>query len=198
MKTPIKIATIEDEFGWQYLIKREVEKENIFKIALATKCGDDFFEQYNHAQQPLDFVLLDINLPCTPGIEVAKRIKKEYPNLPIIVFTSSKHRSDRMDFVSIEVNYYISKARITKLHEDLKIIMGLGNSKYKHRLLPIPYNHYHFFELICAEKTSIEMADILNVNPKNIDYLQKTICDYYHLNNSKLALMDFARSYDIL
>ncbi|MFI5220820.1 MAG: response regulator [Bacteroidia bacterium] len=197
MNSLIKLATIEDDDSWQYLIKREVEKENLFGIVLTTKCGNEFFEKYPGVD-PIDFVLLDINLPQTPGIDVAKRIKRLYPKLPIIVFTSSKNRVDRDNFHSIGVDYYLSKHRYRELHHELKVIMGLENSKIKHRLLPVPNEYLTFIEMVCQGKTNIEIANNLKITPKNVEYKQKMICDYYQLDNSKLALVDFARSYDIL
>ena len=157
-----------------------------------------FLEFHYSAFHPIDLVLLDINLPFTPGIDVAIRIKKELPEMPIIVFTSSRNRKDRLDFEKIGVNYYISKNRFRELHDDLKVIMGLNNSKFKHRLLPVPPKYLSFIELVCDGKTNIEIADSFSINEKNVEYRQKTICDYYQLDNSKLALVDFARSYDIL
>ncbi|MEI6596413.1 MAG: response regulator [Bacteroidota bacterium] len=197
MKKPIKLATIEDDNNWQYLIKRIVEKDKIFKISLVCKCGDDFFDKYN-LLHPVDFVLLDINLPCTPGLDVAGRIQKQFPKLPIVVFTSSKNSSDRKFFEYIGVNYFISKMRSIKLQEDLKTIFGLNNSKFIRRLMPIHDDHYKFIELVCKGKTNKEIADIFKISLKNVEYKQKTICDYYQLQNSKLAIVDFARSYDIL
>ncbi|MEI6595159.1 MAG: response regulator [Bacteroidota bacterium] len=197
MNTPIKLATIEDEDGWQYLIKKKVEKDAIFKVVLSCKCGNDFFEKYNSSHQ-LDFVLLDINLPYTPGIEVAKRIMLDFPKLPIIVFTSSNHRSDRQGFASLGIKYYLSKARNKFLQEDLKIIMGLENCKFKNRYKFVPYHHLSFIELVCKGKTNSEIAEILNINLRKVEYQQRIICNHYQLQNSKLALMDFARSFDIL
>ncbi len=52
----LKFATIEDEDGWQFLIQKKVEKNNLFEIVLKCKCGNDFFEKYNSTQH-LDFVL---------------------------------------------------------------------------------------------------------------------------------------------
>ena len=197
MEKPLKFATIEDEDGWQFLIKRKVEKDELFEIVLACKCGDDFFETYNTAIH-LDFVLLDINLPCIPGFEVAKRIRQEFPDLPIIVFTSSNQYSDRQDFASIGINYYLSKARYKYLLEDLKIIMGINNSKYKIRYKSVPHQFLSFIELVCMEKTNQEIADALKIKLRKVEYQQKIICDYFLLKNSKVALVDFARSYDIL
>jgi len=197
MKIPIRLVTVEDDDSWQFLIKKIVEKDSLFKIVLNCKCGDDFFEKCTPSMH-IDFVLLDINLPKTPGLEVALGIQKLFPKLPIIVFTSSKHYSDRKSFEYIGVNYYISKMRGIKLQEDLKSIFGLENSKYKRRFLPIPNDHYTFIDLVCKEKTNKEIASVLNISPKNVEYKQKKICDYYQLDNSKIALVDFARSYDIL
>ncbi|MRX46934.1 response regulator [Pedobacter puniceum] len=52
------------------------------------------FENYEEALQSLatekyDLVIIDMNMPCKDGIEVTKIIKNLYPNLPVILFSSS-------------------------------------------------------------------------------------------------------------
>lgn len=193
----MKLITIEDQDDWQYLIKKTIDKESIFEYVANFKCGDDFFEKYDSVD-PVDFIILDICLPITSGINVAKRIKKEYSQLPIIVFTSSRNRSDRFEFEEIGVAAYISKRRILSLNDDLQIIFGLKEHKSKHRFKPIPYEYINLIEYVCSGLSNEEIAKKLKTKSKHIEYQLKKVCDYFQLDNSKLAIVDFAKTYDLL
>ena len=46
-------------------------------------------------QQPYDAVILDIRMPGMDGYEVAKRIKGDYPDLPVIALTASVVRDEK-------------------------------------------------------------------------------------------------------
>lgn len=131
MMKQIRLITIEDSDVWSSLIKTTLNKEGVFDYVMNCKCGDDFFEKYPTCDL-VDFILLDICLPIASGITVAERIKKEYPDLPIVVFTSSRHKSDRFEFQDIGVTAYISKRRIMDLNNDLQIILGLKDCKCRH------------------------------------------------------------------
>ncbi|MFA5785460.1 MAG: response regulator [Actinomycetota bacterium] len=56
-------------------------------------------------------VLLDLNLPKVHGLEVLRRMKADerMKMIPVVVLTSSKEESDRIDSYRLGVNSYIVK-----------------------------------------------------------------------------------------
>jgi two-component system response regulator len=56
-------------------------------------------------------VLLDMNLPKIPGIEVLRRIRSDARTwyLPVVILTSSRERQDLIDSHRSGVNFYVRK-----------------------------------------------------------------------------------------
>lgn len=65
---------------------------------------------HNKAPKP-DLILLDLNIPKTPGLEVLKRIKQD-PDLlkiPVVVLSSSDEDSDVTASYGFHANSYVTK-----------------------------------------------------------------------------------------
>lgn len=56
-----------------------------------------------------DLVLLDLMLPTLQGDSVCSDIKKEYPNLPIIVLTGKQGLNDKINAFEVGADDYITK-----------------------------------------------------------------------------------------
>ena len=56
-----------------------------------------------------DLILLDINMPGLNGLEVAERLRVDYPNLPIIMVTAKTEEIDRLSGLEIGADDYICK-----------------------------------------------------------------------------------------
>src|SRR5262249_1801775 len=48
------------------------------------------------ARETIDLVVLDLRLPDEDGMQVARRLREEYPGLPIIMLTGRKDEADRV------------------------------------------------------------------------------------------------------
>lgn len=82
-----KILVVEDdEMNFIYL-------SQIFKIAqigiIRAITGYEAIEIVKH-DHDIDLILMDIQLPDISGIEVTKKIREIYPDIPIIAQTASK------------------------------------------------------------------------------------------------------------
>lgn len=56
-----------------------------------------------------DLALLDLGLPEMDGLELCKRIKKSYPNLPIVISTARADVSDKVVAFDVGADDYIAK-----------------------------------------------------------------------------------------
>jgi DNA-binding NarL/FixJ family response regulator len=71
------------------------------------KSGAEFFEMLKTT--PADIVLLDIMMPGMSGFEVARRLKKEYPDVKILAISAEASDSVVQDMLHIGVDGFIYK-----------------------------------------------------------------------------------------
>jgi DNA-binding NarL/FixJ family response regulator len=63
---------------------------------------------------PPDLVFVDIKLPGENGLELTKKIKGKYPNIPVIILTSYDLPEYREAATQYQANYFLSKGATTK------------------------------------------------------------------------------------
>jgi chemotaxis family two-component system response regulator Rcp1 len=111
-----EILMVEDNLG-DVLLMTEAFQESRLPAHLSV-VGDgeealDFLGQrgkYHQAPKP-DFILLDLNLPRMDGRAFLRRVRREgpYPEMPVVVLTTSRLRSDMREVWDLSVNAYIVK-----------------------------------------------------------------------------------------
>lgn len=77
-----RLLLVEDESVLRGLISQFLKCEG-FDVAEAAD-GKEGIERFR-GHGPFDVVLLDLNLPIYPGVEVCRRIKLERPDQPVVV-----------------------------------------------------------------------------------------------------------------
>jgi CheY-like chemotaxis protein len=78
--------------------------------------------------EPVDLILLDINLPDIDGYEIARRLRanpnENVRNLPIIVISANALKGDDQKALALGVNVYLSKPiDITELYEKVELFL---------------------------------------------------------------------------
>ena len=101
----MKTILVDDEL-WA-MRQFENECSSISSIELAG-CFDSSREALDYARQNLvEFALLDIEMPGLNGMELAKKLKKIYPEIIIIFVTA--HKEYLLDFLDAGADYYVLK-----------------------------------------------------------------------------------------
>ena len=104
MTTKKRILLVDDEEGIQLLYREEFEEEGYEVLSAYT--GEEALALF--AKEPVDLVILDINMPGINGIEVLRRLKEIDPDLPVIL--SSAYPEYKQDFGSWASEAYIVKS----------------------------------------------------------------------------------------
>lgn len=74
---------------------------------ILAKNGEDGLEKYRE-QQP-DVIVTDINMPKMDGMEMARRIKEENPEMPIIITTAHSDENLFLSSIEIGIDHYLIK-----------------------------------------------------------------------------------------
>lgn len=100
-----KVLVVEDDHAAQRVLKRLLEAED-FVVELQSD-GRSGLEAFR-AIGP-DAVLLDLRLPGLPGNDVCREIKKEAPEVPVIVLSAKTDVADKVLLLELGADDYVTK-----------------------------------------------------------------------------------------
>ena len=101
----IKILLAEDEPSLGQIIKESLETRN-FEVLLCSN-GEEAYKVYK-SENPL-LLVLDVMMPIKDGFTLAKEIRTENPDIPIIFLTAKSQTEDVVEGFTIGGNDYLKK-----------------------------------------------------------------------------------------
>jgi CheY-like chemotaxis protein len=123
----LDVLYIEDDRPLQEETKNILER--IFgKVAVASD-GESGLQKFK--TQHFDLVITDIEMPNMDGLEMARAIKSENGDLPIIVISAYSHTEYLMEAIAIGINYYVMKPiTLPQLVDTLyKVVQGITDRR---------------------------------------------------------------------
>lgn len=148
---------------------------------------------------PVDLIIMDINLPEYSGIEVAKRVKEQFPDVKVLALSMMDQDEHIRRMIEAGASGYILKSSgIEELEEAIRTVMNgehyfgkgatdvilkdLVDSKGKRKTAgsdELTNRELEILGLICEELTNKEIADKLFISTRTVDahrrsLLQKT------------------------
>jgi len=105
MSSNIKIVLAEDEPSLAQIIKESLETRN-FDVFLASN-GNEAYDLYK-TKNP-DILVLDVMMPLKDGFTLAKEIRVENKQIPIIFLTAKSQTKDVLEGFSYGGNDYLKK-----------------------------------------------------------------------------------------
>ena len=187
----INILIADDEQLFRSGIRFLLERESNFNIIYEAENGKELITFINKTEELPDVILMDLNMPEVNGVEATKIIHKKYPKIKIIALTSFggksfitnmidvgassyllKNTSPKMVVRTInevyEKGFYYDEKVLTIIHEN--IISSSGKrikSDLDKKLLS--KREINVLELICAQKTTVEIAEKLFISPRTVE-----------------------------
>lgn len=101
----VKVLLVEDDLNLGFLLLEFLESNN-FDVKLY-KDGESGLNAYKTGS--FDFCILDIMLPKLDGFSLAKKIKAENNDIPIIFLTAKSLKEDKIKGFKIGIDDYITK-----------------------------------------------------------------------------------------
>src|SRR5205085_3620209 len=76
---------------------------------LTAASGHDAIGLLRAPLQPINVIILDVNLPDVSGIDLCARIRELHPVMPVVVCTGSTDPADLVELLRMGVSRYIRK-----------------------------------------------------------------------------------------
>jgi DNA-binding NarL/FixJ family response regulator len=203
----IQILIVDDHQMFLDGLKTLLAKEKNLNVVAEANTGKEALELLAKIQ--VDLVITDINMPLMSGTELTKHIKKDYPQIKVLVLTMYNDLEIIHEIVMTEAEGYILKNSNKK--ELLSAINRISDhgTYYSNEVISIMTENYvvkekirdrthklsarekEIISLICQELTSAEIAEKLFLSPLTVETHRRNIL---RKTNSKtiVGLIKFA------
>ena len=78
-------------------------------LVLSARGGHEAMSLMYRPLQPINVVVLDLNLPDVSGIDLCTRLRELHPRLPVVVCTGSTDPADEYGLINMGVRRYFHK-----------------------------------------------------------------------------------------
>jgi len=169
----LKILLVEDEQEIAKLLKSAIG-DNFHSFLIAND-GAEGFDIYLKTSP--DIIITDIMMPNVSGLEMAKKIREENKNIPILVLSAFSEKEKLLSAIDISINKYFIKPYSPR--DILKYISGIvdeiGDKKIKlHDGFVFDKNRSSLYKdtkyVQLTKKETILIKLILNSEDRIIDY----------------------------
>lgn len=104
------VMVVDDHPMWRDAVARDLEAAGLTVVATA---GDGAQAVRRATAVRPDVLVLDLNLPELPGVEVCKRLVRERPGLRVLVLSASGEHADVLEAVKSGATGYLLKSSST-------------------------------------------------------------------------------------
>lgn len=184
----IRIALVDDQQLFRSGLKLILDEEPKFQVVFEADNGRQFFERLRF--EPVDIVLLDVEMPVMDGMETLERLRQDHPEVKVVMLTM--HESERLiahlmnggasGFLLKDEHPKVVCKAVRQVHENgiffrdyvskalLKSGRKRSNNTDRNLVKPkLSEREYEVLQLICQEMTSKEIADKLYISARTVD-----------------------------
>jgi len=124
----MKILIVEDEPKVASFIKNGLE-DNLYEADLAYDghSAEKLVRQYNY-----DLIILDIIIPGIGGLDLCKKLKMLYPDIPVLMLTALGTTEDKLEGFEAGANDYLVKPfEFRELLARVKVLIKTSDKSYE-------------------------------------------------------------------
>lgn len=201
---PIYVALADDEVlfrkGMELLIKNFDGIELIFEA----ENGKDLLEQLENQFPKPDVVLMDMKMPVLNGIETAKVLSSQYPDIKVIILSTyfSKpfvtkmlelgaaayfpkntlpEEIEKSIHTVVSKGFYYSDEVLEIIRENLQTKSRPSSPSFGLKLTP---REQETLQLICEQYTNSEIAEKLHISTRTVDGYRTNLLQKFNCKNT--------------
>jgi two-component system, NarL family, response regulator DegU len=198
----IKIALVEDHGVVRNAISKMLAEIPAFQFVFDAANGQEFIDKLK--DNPIDLVLLDLEMPVLNGIEVLKELKRIESTVKVIILTMHDDQEIVFELLSKGADAYLLKEcstremvdAITNVYNSLDYSNPVMNSailnavayerktqsRMKH--LDLTERDLKVLRLICDGKKGQEIADSVFTSKKNLDLIRTNLMKKFKVTSA--------------
>ena len=178
--------------------------------------GEELLHLLDETNPRPNLVLLDLNMPVMDGFETTQQLKKQYPDVKIIILTMEDDEQYILHLVNEGVNGYLNKSAdpdevelaIEKVmnvdyyfpEEISKLVFSnlknFGKSEMKPKV-EFSKQEKKVLELMCHEMTNSEIAEEMELGKRTVETYRKSMMEKTGTRNSA-GLIVYAMKHKII
>jgi len=184
----IKLALADDQNLFRKGMAMLLRELDGLEVTLECANGKDLLKAI--AVVPVDIVLLDLEMPVMDGVETMKRIRTDHPEVKVLVLSMHSEEKFIVHLMELGANGYLLKtAEATEVENAIRsladsgyyfsdmvsqvMLQGLVKKEkvrpYFNVVDPLSERELEVLKLICAEKTTPEIAEQLFLSPRTVE-----------------------------
>ncbi|MFF7770114.1 response regulator [Streptomyces massasporeus] len=136
---PIKVMVVDDHPMWRDAVARDLA-ESGFEVVATAGDGDQAVRRANAAAP--DVLVLDLNLPAKPGVQVCKEVVAANPALRVLVLSASGEHADVLEAVKSGATGYLLKSASTGELQDAVRRTAVGDPVFTPGLAGLVLGEY--------------------------------------------------------
>jgi DNA-binding NarL/FixJ family response regulator len=212
----IHVAIAEDQKLFRACLVPILNSYDHINVVSEVSNGAELMHAVRNADVVPDVVILDLAMPEMNGLETTEALKKEFPDVKIIVLTVHNEERHIVKMVGMGVNGYLVKnAEIDEVIKAIESVMFKGFYFNESTLLsiqngmsqrrpksfdthsPLTIREKEILELICKEFTTPEIAEKLYLSVRTVDGHRNHLLEKTGARNTA-GLVLYALRYDIV
>ena len=123
MPKNLQIILVDDDEDEHFLFERTLNEIDVHIDHYHAYGGEELLEMLSRCDHGPDLIFLDLNMPKMDGKQCLWEIKNNF-NIPVVIYTTSKHEKDIDDAKSIGAEWFLVKPNSLKvLKTSLELII---------------------------------------------------------------------------
>ncbi|GHD27047.1 DNA-binding response regulator [Streptomyces violarus] len=135
----IKVMVVDDHPMWRDAVARDLA-ESGFEVVATASDGDQAVRRAKAAAP--DVLVLDLNLPAKPGVQVCKEVVAANPALRVLVLSASGEHADVLEAVKSGATGYLLKSASTGELQDAVRRTAVGDPVFTPGLAGLVLGEY--------------------------------------------------------
>lgn len=195
----IKILLADDHAIVMEGIKEVLSADDEISVVGTVSNGEEVIRYLKHHQGEVDVVVLDINMPVMDGISCSRVLKKDFPDIKIIILTMYAQKTFVEEIVKLGIDGCLLKNNTGKELIDA-VLRVMSGKQYYDRIgtfnseeeevtqYKLSERELEIIKLMSEGMTSGEIAEKLFLSDHTVKTHRKNILRKLNVNNSSQAV----------